>query len=94
MTVYLAQDNAKRTIETGVTTARDLGAQNDMDLAMRDLINRGEMVGPRMFVCGYGLYITNTPYKPGLQPPAGGIADGVPDIVIRNPEVERAYIGQ
>jgi imidazolonepropionase-like amidohydrolase len=39
------------------------------------------MVGPRMFVSGYGLYITNTPYKPGLNPPAGGIADGVPEVL-------------
>ncbi|HJY90817.1 MAG TPA: amidohydrolase family protein, partial [Candidatus Acidoferrum sp.] len=48
---------------------------------MRDLINRGEMTGPRMFVCGYGLYITNTPYKPGLNPPAGGVADGVAEVL-------------
>jgi imidazolonepropionase-like amidohydrolase len=54
VTVFLAQDNAKRTIETGVTTARDLGAQNDMDLAMRDLINLKAMVGPRLFVSGTG----------------------------------------
>jgi imidazolonepropionase-like amidohydrolase len=54
VTVYRAQENAKRTIETGVTTARDLGAQSDMDLAMRDLINAKAMVGPRMFVSGTG----------------------------------------
>jgi imidazolonepropionase-like amidohydrolase len=54
VTVSLAQDNARRTIETGVTAARDLGAQNDMDLAMRDLINLNAMVGPRMFVSGTG----------------------------------------
>lgn len=54
VTVFLAQDNAKRTIETGVTTVRDLGASNDMDLAMRDLINVKAMVGPRMFVSGTG----------------------------------------
>src|SRR2546430_1515816 len=60
---------------------RDLGSDQYMDMAMRDLINRGEMVGPRMFVCGYGLYITNTPYKPGFHPPAGGIADGVPEVL-------------
>jgi imidazolonepropionase-like amidohydrolase len=39
------------------------------------------MIGPRMFVCGYGLYITNTPYKPGVNPPAGGIADGVEEVL-------------
>src|SRR5437588_2757059 len=70
-----------RTLEAGVTTVRDLGADQYMDIAMRDLINRGEMIGPRMFVCGYGLYITNTPYKQGLNPPAGGIADGVPEVL-------------
>ena len=79
--VFLARKGALRTLEAGVTTVRDLGADQYMDIAMRDLINRGEMIGPRMFVCGYGLYITNTPYKPGLHPPAGGIADGVPEVL-------------
>src|SRR5690348_543293 len=79
--VFLARKGALRTLEAGVTTVRDLGADQYMDIAMRDLINHGEMVGPRMFVCGYGLYITNTPYKPGLNPPAGGIADGVPEVL-------------
>ena len=79
--VFLARKGAMRTLEAGVTTVRDLGADQYMDIAMRDLINRGEMIGPRMFVCGYGLYITNTPYKQGLNPPAGGIADGVPEVL-------------
>jgi len=81
MQVFLARKGAMRTLEAGVTTVRDLGADQYEDIAMRDLINRGEMIGPRMFVCGYGLYITNTPYKPGLNPPAGGIADGVPEVL-------------
>ena len=79
--VFLARKGALRTLEAGVTTVRDLGADQYMDIAMRDLINHGEMIGPRMFVCGYGLYITNTPYKPGMNPPAGGIADGVPEVL-------------
>jgi imidazolonepropionase-like amidohydrolase len=79
--VFLARKGAMRTLEAGVTTVRDLGSDQYMDIAMRDLINRGEMVGPRMFVCGYGLYITSTPYKPGINPPAGGIADGVPEVL-------------
>src|SRR6266481_4523442 len=79
--VFLARKGAMRTLESGVTTVRDLGADQYMDIAMRDLINRGEMIGPRMFVVGYGLYITNTPYKPGINPPAGGIADGVPEVL-------------
>ena len=79
--VFLARKGAMRTLAAGVTTVRDLGSDQYMDIAMRDLINRGEMIGPRMFVVGYGLYITNTPYKPGLNPPAGGIADGVPEVL-------------
>jgi imidazolonepropionase-like amidohydrolase len=79
--LFLARKGAMRTLEAGVTTVRDLGADQYLDIAMRDLINRGEMTGPRMFVCGYGLYITNTPYKPGMNPPAGGIADGVPEVL-------------
>jgi len=79
--VFLARKGAMRTLEVGVTTVRDLGADQYMDIAMRDLINRGEMIGPRMFVVGYGLNISNTPYKPGVNPPAGGIADGVPEVL-------------
>ena len=55
VTVFLARDNARRTLETGVTTVRDLGASNESDLAMRDLIGMGAMSGPRLFVSGQGL---------------------------------------
>ena len=53
--VMFAAENARKTLETGVTTVRDLGAQNYTDLAMRDSINKGAMVGPRIFGAGYGL---------------------------------------
>ncbi|HLH39506.1 MAG TPA: amidohydrolase family protein [Bryobacteraceae bacterium] len=56
--VYLSRDNARKTLETGVTTVRNLGASNYEDIAMRDLINAGLMEGPRMYVSGYGLQIT------------------------------------
>jgi imidazolonepropionase-like amidohydrolase len=55
VTVFLAQDNARRTLETGVTTVRDLGASGDADFAMRDLVAMGAMTGPRMFVAGQGI---------------------------------------
>jgi imidazolonepropionase-like amidohydrolase len=79
--LFIARKGALRTLEAGVTTVRDLGSDQYMDIAMRDLINHGEMIGPRMFVCGYGLTVTSTPYKPGINPPAGGIADGVPEVL-------------
>ena len=68
VTVFLAQDNARRTIETGVTTIRDLGASNETDYAMRDLVAMGAMTGPRMFVAGQGLSAGRgwTPDPPAL----------------------------
>jgi imidazolonepropionase-like amidohydrolase len=72
--VYLARDNARKTLETGVTTVRDLGAAGYTDIAMRDLINQGRMPGPRMFVAGYGLSI------PRGRNRSPGTADGPEEV--------------
>jgi len=68
VTVFLAQDNARRTLETGVTTIRDLGASAETDYAMRDLVAMGAMIGPRMFVAGQGISAGRnwTPNPPAL----------------------------
>jgi imidazolonepropionase-like amidohydrolase len=81
VTVFLAQENARKALDAGVTTVRDLGANEYADIAMRDLINRGAMVGPRMFVAGYGLRVTNRPGLPGFAFPAGGTVDGVAEVL-------------
>jgi imidazolonepropionase-like amidohydrolase len=81
--VFLSQQNARKTLEAGVTTVRDLGAADQNDVALRNLINRGSVLGPRMFVAGCGLYVTGDPWRPtGLEPDCGR-ADG-------KVEVERA----
>jgi imidazolonepropionase-like amidohydrolase len=80
VTVYLAQENARRGLETGVTTIRDLGSWEYTDLAMRELIKRGAMDGPRMFVAGYGLHISSSPPRPGVVEPDPGLADGVAEV--------------
>ena len=79
VTVFLAQENARKGLEAGVTTIRELNAAEGNDLAMRDLINMGKMVGPRMFVSGTGIRITRS-----LGPPApvGIMVDGV-DAIMR-----------
>ncbi len=82
-TVYLSQDNAKKTLETGVTTVRNLGASDYADIAMRDLINAGMMTGPRMFVSGYGLFIS----RGGRGGP--GTADGEVEVM----KVVRQQVG-
>ena len=53
--VAVSAKNGLRTLETGVTTIRDLGAQRGIDYTLRDQINAGTIVGPRMFVAGQGI---------------------------------------
>lgn len=79
VTVFLAQENARKTLESGVTTVRDLGSWEYTDIAMRDLINRRAMIGPRMLVAGYGLHISSAPPKPGTVPDPG-TCDGVAEV--------------
>lgn len=80
VTVFLAQENARKTLESGVTTVRDLGSWDGNDLAMRNLIERGAMVGPRMFVSGCGLHVTSDPFRPGVTKPDPCRADGVAEV--------------
>ncbi len=54
-TAEAAAVNAKLTLETGVTTIRDLGAQGGADILMRDRVASGALAGPRMFVAGRGI---------------------------------------
>jgi imidazolonepropionase-like amidohydrolase len=71
---FLAQENAQKALEAGVTTIRNLNSPDGTDLAMRDLINMGKMIGPRMFVSGLGIRITRSTAPPA---PIGIMADGV-----------------
>lgn len=80
-TVFLAQENALKTLETGVTTVRDLGSSGGTDLSMRDLINRGAMKGPRMFVAGNGLHISRARLSPGVTTVDASRADGVDEVI-------------
>jgi imidazolonepropionase-like amidohydrolase len=73
--VFLAQANARKSLESGVTTVRDLNAADFEDIAMRNLINRGAMVGPRMFVSSYGLGT-----RPGFVSTSGYPINGVPEM--------------
>ena len=59
--------NALHTLETGVTTVRDLGASNYVDVAIRDSITAGAFPGPRMFVAGSGLQRARPPFRAGVD---------------------------
>ncbi|MDQ3908110.1 MAG: amidohydrolase family protein, partial [Acidobacteriota bacterium] len=50
-----SKEDARRTIEAGYTTIRNLGAGGGVDLQLRDAIKRGEAVGPRILASGLPL---------------------------------------
>ena len=73
--------NARRTLLTGFTSVRDVGADGYADVALRDAINEGEILGPRLLVSGPALGITGGHCDENLLPAeynhrAQGVADG------------------
>ena len=80
-TMVLAQENARRTLEAGVTTIRDLGSGDYADVAMRNLVQRGAMVGPRMFVAGWGIVATSQRTRPTVPKIWPNEVDGVPGVL-------------
>jgi len=74
--------NARRTLEAGFTTVRNLGAKDYADIALRDAINDGDVIGPRIVASGPALGITGGHCDENLLPPAfhfqgEGVADGI-----------------
>jgi imidazolonepropionase-like amidohydrolase len=67
--------NARVTLESGFTTVRDVGVYRALnDVALRDAINNGYIIGPRMFVAGAYITITGgagamTGLAPDIQLP-------------------------
>ncbi|HWB24473.1 MAG TPA: amidohydrolase family protein [Chitinophagaceae bacterium] len=77
---------AKRTLDAGFTTIRDVGAEAFIDVALKNAINNGDIPGPRMFVAT--LFIGSTGshgdlngFSPFLEwhypKQMTGVADGV-----------------
>lgn len=66
--------NARATIAAGFTTVRDLGSRDFADVALRDLIAAGRVVGPRMFVAVSSISSTGG---------HGDFNDLPPDVVIQ-----------
>jgi len=71
---------------------RNLGAKDYADIALRDAINDGDVIGPRMVASGPALGITGGHCDENLLPPAfhfqgEGVADGVEGVQHRVREV-------
>lgn len=68
-TTILAARNAQTLLEIGFTSARSAGGRGLIDIALRDMIDQGALLGPRLKACGRILTTT------------GGLADGYGDWV-------------
>ncbi|HQU86231.1 MAG TPA: amidohydrolase family protein, partial [Pyrinomonadaceae bacterium] len=83
ITVHL---NAKKTLDAGFTTIRDLGSEGFVDVALRNAINEGKIPGPRIQCAVYYIGSTGSHgdlngFSPWLSwrtpEEMSGVADGV-----------------
>lgn len=63
---YEAAWNARKTLDAGFTTVRNLGSDNGITLGLRDAIARGWAVGPRIVDAGSGISATTGHMDPTL----------------------------
>lgn len=73
--------NAHTTLMAGFTTVRNVGAPGYADVALRDAINEGDIIGPRMYVSGPSIGVTGGHCDNNLLPfeynvTSEGVADG------------------
>ena len=73
--------NAKKTLLSGFTTVRNVGAGNFADVALKQAINRNAILGPTMLVSGPALGITGGHCDSNILPfdykyTSQGVADG------------------
>jgi imidazolonepropionase-like amidohydrolase len=76
-----AVENAKKTLLAGFTTVRNLGAKGYSVIAVRDGINAGEIIGPRIWSAGHSIGVTGGHCDDNFSPPEAhakstGVADG------------------
>ena len=78
---------AKRTLMAGFTTVRDLGGSG-VNISLRNAINKGEVIGPRIFTAGKAIGTTGGHADPtngwkksiaGDPGPQDGVINGVDD---------------
>lgn len=89
---FHAARNAKLALQAGVTSARDVGAADFIDIALRNAIDQGLAEGPRMLVAGHAIgssggHCDNSPFPPERVKPSGPIQG-----VCNGPEECRAAV--
>lgn len=83
----LGVENARKTLLAGFTSIRVVGSGDFNDIALRQAIDEGRAIGPRIEAAGHALGITgghcdDNGWKPGLleSGPEQGIADGIEEV--------------
>jgi imidazolonepropionase-like amidohydrolase len=71
----LALTNAQKTLRGGITSVRDCGGRDYLELGVRDAINKGEFAGPTIHASGKMICMTG-----GHGNSYGRIADGVEEV--------------
>jgi len=74
----LASTYARKTIEAGFTTVRNVGATDYIDVGLRNAINNGWVVGPRMLTAVYAIGGTGGHADRDPLPPARGVPQAGP----------------
>lgn len=69
----LATSYARKTIDAGVTTVRDVGSSEYIDIALRNSINNGTIPGPRMLVAVHPISATGGHGDGDAIPPSRGV---------------------
>jgi imidazolonepropionase-like amidohydrolase len=77
--------NAKKTLEAGFTTIRNVGSSNFDDVAIKQGIEQGFVPGPRIVPATYAIGATgghcdDTEFPPSFSQPAPAVANGPADI--------------
>ena len=79
---------AERTLKAGFTTVRDLGSSHNLSISLRDAINKGHIIGPRIYTAGKTLASTGGHADPtngrnqalrGDPGPKEGVVNGADD---------------
>jgi imidazolonepropionase-like amidohydrolase len=81
--------NAKRTLDAGFTTVRNVGSANYDDVALQQAIEQNYISGPRIVPATYAIGATgghcdDTEFPPSIRTPQAAVADG--------PEAMRAMV--
>jgi len=73
--VLRAMVHARRTLEAGFTTIRDMGSHGDYMFALRDAVNEGLVPGPRMQVAGQIIHPAGGEFRSRFTPEIEALFD-------------------